>query len=100
MWPLATKLKTIVMKRKTFVDNSVNFNNFERSDNFKININMKKEYIQPRMEAIEIRNKSKILAGSVTNANSDGVFDPNVTGGSGDARSPEFEEMQNLLFGN
>ena len=38
MWPLATKLKTIVMTRKTFVDNferSDNFVNFERSDNFK-----------------------------------------------------------------
>ena len=52
------------------------------------------------MEAIEIRNRCQILAGSVTNANSDGVFDPNVTGGSGDARSPEFEEMKDLLFGN
>ena len=29
MWPLATKLKTIVTTRKTFVDN------FERSDNFR-----------------------------------------------------------------
>ena len=61
---------------------------------------MKKEYMKPSMEAIKIINKWQILAGSVTNANSDGVFDPNVTGGSGDARSPEFEEMQNLLFGN
>ena len=34
MWPLATKLKTIVMTRKTFVDNFDNFVNFERSDNF------------------------------------------------------------------
>ena len=48
MWPLATKLKTIVMTRKTFVDNFVNFDNFERSDNFKnINSNMKKEYMKP-----------------------------------------------------
>ena len=60
---------------------------------------MKKQYNKPSMEAIEIRNRCQILAGSVTNANSDGVFDPNVTGGSGDARSPEFEEMKNLLFG-
>ena len=60
---------------------------------------MKKEYIEPRMEAIEIRTGWQILAGSVTNANSDGVFDPTVTGGSEPGRAPEFEEMQNLLFG-
>ena len=42
---MATKLKKIVMIPKTFVDNFVNFNNFERSDNFKNIKTMKKKYL-------------------------------------------------------
>ena len=50
MWPLATKLKTIVMTRKTFVYN------FERSDNFNnINSIMKKQYKKPSMEVVMIQ---------------------------------------------
>ena len=59
MWPLATKLKTIVMTRKTFVYNferSDNFVNFERSDNFNnINSIMKKQYNKPSMEVVMIQ---------------------------------------------
>ena len=50
------------------------------------------------MEVIEIKNECQILAGSVTNANGN-VFDGTVTGGSEPGRAPEFEEMQELLFG-
>ena len=60
---------------------------------------MKKEYMKPRMEAIEIRTEWQILAGSVINANSGDVFDPIVTGGAEPGRAPEFQEMQDLLFG-
>ena len=75
MWPLATKLKTIVMTRKTIVDHSVNFNNFERSDNFKnINSNMKKEYMMPQMEAVKIQQTQMLCSspGAKGLSNADG----------------------------
>ena len=50
------------------------------------------------MEVIEIKNGCQILAGSVANA-SGNVFEGEVTGGSGQGRAPEFQEMQDLLFG-
>ena len=50
------------------------------------------------MEAVEMRNECRILAGSVTNA-SGNVFDGTVTGSNEPGRAPEFQEMQNLLFG-
>ena len=59
---------------------------------------MKKEYMMPQMEVVEIKNECQILAGSVTNA-SGNVFDGTVTGGSEPGRAPEFQEMQELLFG-
>ena len=59
---------------------------------------MKKEYIMPLMEVIEIKNECQILAGSANNA-SGNVFNGEVTGSSEPGRAPEFEEMQNLLFG-
>ena len=77
MWPLATKLKTIVMTRKTFVDNSVNFNNFERSDNFKnINSNMKKEYTMPQMEVVKIQQTQMLCSspGARSFSNDDGLI--------------------------
>ena len=59
---------------------------------------MKKQYNKPSMEAVEMRNECRILAGSVTNA-SGNVFDGTVTGSNEPGRAPEFQEMQNLLFG-
>lgn len=59
---------------------------------------MKKEYTKPSMEAVEIKNRQQLLAGSVTNVNGN-VFDGTVTGGSEPGRAPEFQEMQDLLFG-
>ena len=50
------------------------------------------------MEVIEMRNECQILAGSDLNA-SGNVFDGTVTGSSESGRAPEFQEMQNLLFG-
>ena len=79
-------------KGKTNVFNFVNFANFERSDNFKnINSIMKKEYMKPSMEAIEIAAR-QILCGSGDGYHMD---DPQPPGSS---MSPEFQEMQELLF--
>ena len=54
--------------------------------------------MMPLMEVIEIKNECQILAGSANNA-SGNVFDGEITGSNEPGRAPEFEEMQNLLFG-
>ena len=59
---------------------------------------MKKHYLKPSMEAVEIKNECQILAGSVTSVDGD-VFNGDITGSKETARSPEFQEMQDLLFG-
>ena len=59
---------------------------------------MKKEYMKPSMEAVEIKNRQQLLAGSVTNVNGN-VFDGTITGSNEPGRAPEFQEMQDLLFG-
>ena len=59
---------------------------------------MKKEYTKPSMEAVEIKNRQQLLAGSVTNVNGN-VFDGTITGSNEPGRAPEFQEMQDLLFG-
>ena len=60
---------------------------------------MKKQYNKPSMEAIEMRNECRILAGSNVNSASGNVFDGTVTGSNEPGRAPEFQEMQDLLFG-
>ena len=50
---------------------------------------MKKEYMKPQMEAIEIKSQCQILAGSLTSISSD-VFDDTITGSSDSALSPEY----------
>ena len=52
------------------------------------------------MEAVEMRNGCRILAGSNVNSASGNVFDGTVTGSNEPGRAPELLEMQNLLFGN
>ena len=59
---------------------------------------MKKEYTKPSMEAVEIKNRQQLLAGSVTNVNGN-VFDGTITGSNEPGRAPEFQKMQDLLFG-
>lgn len=59
---------------------------------------MKKEYMKPSMEAVEIKNRQQLLAGSVTNVNGN-VFDGTITGSNEPGRAPEFQKMQDLLFG-
>ena len=52
------------------------------------------------MEAVEIKNECQILAGSdVTSVGGD-AFNGDITGSKETARSPEFQEMEDLLFGN
>ena len=65
---------------------------------------MKKEYMMPTIEVVEINMNVQILAGSVTDINTGGLDDPPTPGGSGDiggATSPLFEgDAWDILFGN
>ena len=64
---------------------------------------IKKEYLQPTMDVVEINMKVQILAGSVTDIDTTGLDDPPTTGGSGDiggATSPLFDgDAWDILFG-
>ena len=50
------------------------------------------------MEAVEIKNECQILAGSIDGV-SGNVFNGDISGSKEPARSPEFQEMQDLIFG-
>ena len=64
---------------------------------------MKKEYMMPTIEVVEINMNVQILAGSVTDIDTTGLDDPPTTGGSGDiggATSPLFDgDAWDILFG-
>ena len=64
---------------------------------------IKKEYLQPTMDVVEINMNVQILAGSVTDIDTTGLDDPPTTGGSGDiggATSPLFDgDAWDILFG-
>lgn len=61
---------------------------------------MKKQYLKPSMEAVEINDSAQFLTVSdVKSVNSGDVFDGTITGGSGSGRAPEFSEIEELLFG-
>ena len=53
---------------------------------------MKKEYMKPRMEVIEMRNECQILAGSTFPTGYGGEF------GAPEFNSDNMQEMQSLLF--
>lgn len=59
---------------------------------------MKKYYLKPSMEAVEINHRQKVLAGSVTGVDGN-VFDGTINGSNEPGRAPEFQEMEDLLFG-
>jgi hypothetical protein len=59
---------------------------------------MKKDYLKPSMEAVEIKNRQQVLAGSVTGVDGN-VFDGTINGSNEPGRAPEFQEMEELLFG-
>ena len=48
---------------------------------------MKKNYQKPQMEAVNVNMSSQILAGSGVSSVAGGVFNENISGGSGTARS-------------
>ena len=57
---------------------------------------MKKEYMMPTIEVVEINMNVQILAGSVTDINTGGLDDPPTPG-----TSPLFEgDAWDILFGN
>lgn len=64
---------------------------------------MKKEYMMPTIEVVEINMNVQILAGSVTDIDTTGLDDPPTTGGSGDiggATSPLFDgDAWDILLG-
>ena len=59
---------------------------------------MKKEYMMPSMEAVEMKVQQMLAGSDVTNVNGN-VFDDIITGSSEVGRAPEFQDMPNLLFG-
>lgn len=59
---------------------------------------MKKYYLKPSMEAVEINHRHQVLAGSVTGVDGN-VFDGTINGSNEPGRAPEFQEMEDLLFG-
>ena len=64
---------------------------------------IKKEYLQPTMDVVEINMNVQILAGSVTDIDTTGLDDPPTTGGSGDisgGMSPLFDgDAWDILLG-
>ena len=59
---------------------------------------MKKGYFKPAMRVVVLKHKCHVLHGSVTSVNGD-IFNGSITGSKEPARSPEFQEMEDLLFG-
>ena len=59
---------------------------------------MKKQYMKPSMEVVEIRNSAEPIF-VCTSSVSGNVFDGDITGSSEPGRAPEFDEMQELIFG-
>ena len=55
---------------------------------------MKKEYIEPQMQAVNINNSQQLLSGSVTGV-AGGVFDESISGGSGTGRAPGLDDFFN-----
>ena len=58
---------------------------------------MKKEYMKPEQRVVQLQYKTMLLQASKVSNNAD--LEEIITGGSEPGRAPEFEEMQNLLFG-
>jgi hypothetical protein len=56
---------------------------------------MKKDYLKPVMQAVNISIRHQILAGSpypVSRVSGNAEFNENITGGSGNARSRNFND--------
>ena len=59
---------------------------------------MKKAYMKPQMEVVEIKMGQQLLAGSNVSNASGNVFSGNVYGGSGDARARGYEDDDDWDF--
>ena len=60
---------------------------------------MKKAYMKPQMEVVEIKMGQQLLAGSQKVSSTSGnVFSGNVYGGSGDARARGYEDDDDWDF--
>lgn len=59
---------------------------------------MKAKYIKPTMLTIELEVQSSILEGSMTNANTNDIFDPVIEPGGGNAHAREWivEQIENV----
>lgn len=58
---------------------------------------MKAKYIKPTMLTIELEVQSNILEGSMTNANTNDIFDPVIEPGGGNAHAREIvEQFENV----
>ena len=61
---------------------------------------MKKNYLEPLMEVVEIRTSQYLLSGSakVTSTTNNAGFSTTVSGGSGDARARGYEDDDDWDF--
>ena len=58
---------------------------------------MKAKYIKPTMLTIELEVQSSILEGSMTNANTNDIFNPVIEPGGGNAHAREIvEQFENV----
>lgn len=58
---------------------------------------MKAKYIKPTMLTIELEAQSNILEGSMTNANTNDIFDPVIEPGGGNVHAREIvEQFENV----
>ena len=58
---------------------------------------MKKEYMKPQIEAIEINQRQLLLAGSDVTSVSGDVFTGDITGSKEPSRAPELDAFFNNL---
>ena len=61
---------------------------------------MKKEYMTPRMEAMEMKAQQLLAGSALTNVAGNGDLDPIITGGAESGRAPLFDdEAWDVLLG-
>ena len=59
---------------------------------------MKKNYLEPLMEVVEIRTSQLLLNSKVTSTTNNAGFSTTVSGGSGDARARGYEDDDDWDF--
>lgn len=56
---------------------------------------MKKVYINPEMQVAVMQQQATLLAGSIE---SNGIFDPDITGGSEPPRARDFDFVDDMII--